>query len=240
MTHFKRTGVVTFVTACQPNNLETDACLKEIEVRLSDRWPVTWRYVAPQEIGLLLFEPITFACFDIQHPNAAQVQKALQLVLRSEQQAPTPSDTGLGQHGFLIDGAKVKKPALNNKDIVCHSFQHFPGVFYRFRYRRSRLATLPQSLADFFTAVPQTCPHSVFTSPTNARASAQELPHAPMISAESSQDVLTHAAASISYVPYKTRHENLERYFLEYDEHCAATEVPVWAIGELPRFGLRC
>ncbi|HVT92888.1 MAG TPA: PD-(D/E)XK nuclease family protein [Bryobacteraceae bacterium] len=234
VTHFRRDGMMTFVAACLPDHVETDVSLQAIAQRLPRAWSVTWRYVPPQEIGLLSFEPVTFACFQIRHTDTGQVQKALQKALLGEQQAP--ADFELGQHGFLIDGAATPRISLKNKDLVCHSFQHHPGVFYRFRYRRSKLAAIPPSLAAFFTTLPQHCPHHVFTSTTNARASAQDLPHCPAVSPEASADVLALAAASISYAPYKTRHENLERYFLEYDEHCIATEVPVWAIAELPRF----
>lgn len=232
--HFKRDGMMTFVTACLPDNPETDLSLQAIANRFPSKWMVTWRYVAPQEIGLLLFGPVTFACFEIRHTDAGQVQKVLQQALLGGDRGPANFE--FNHHGIFINGALTRKISLKNKDLVCHSFQHHPGVFYRFRYRRSKLAVIPSSLAEFFTTVPERCPHNVFTSAANARASAQELPHCPCVSPDSSDDILALAAASISYAPYKTRHENLERYFLEYDEHCIATEVPVWAIAELPRF----
>lgn len=142
--------------------------------------------------------------------------------------------TNLGDVGVVVVPKTKRIPG--NPDLAVHSFQHFPGVFYRYRYRKSVLSSLPDGLATFLTDIPSTCPHERFTATDNARASAQERSHRVDFLSAENRDVRDIARASVEFTPYRSRHENVERYFLDFDAHCIATEVPVWMVGENPDF----
>ena len=194
------------------------------------------RVIAASELGRLIFDPpMTLVALIFPGGKWSKVSRALAEVW-GRYFSPNGKRPSWEQFGALVPVPEVRKKVKPNPDLACFSFQHHPGVFYRFRYRRSRISKIPNILAEFLTKIPEVCPHDVFTSPTNARASAQELPHRIEALVGVTESILRHAVESVDYVPYKTRHENLERYFLEYDEDAVATEVPVWSLGEDHRF----
>ena len=232
--YFREEGKLSFVMTCPQLKSGEYVFLSQMVAAISKEYPASQRLVDPRELGMLplVEEPFVFAVLSIEHADINSVSRELTTILSEVAQT---RHRPLDNYGFFVSGfgERARKRDL---DVTCHSFQHHPGVFYRFRYRPSRLNAIPESLKDLILSIPTACPHSLFTRSDNVRASAQELVHESKLVHNSEHDVVRYCSASADFSLYKQRHENVERYFLDSDEHCIATEVPLWSVAEIPRF----
>ncbi len=114
-------------------------------------------------------------------------------------------------------------------EIRTHSFQHRPA-FYRYRVALARLARLPESMADYLHALFTNCPNHLF-SDTVLRASGVsrwQLGLQIPLTRVSDHGIIALARRSHAFGDFSSRHENLQKYFLEHDPATIACEVPVW------------
>jgi hypothetical protein len=113
--------------------------------------------------------------------------------------------------------------------IRTHSFAHRPA-YYRYRVALARTAGLREPMADYLHALFTNCPNHLFRE-TVFRASGVsrsrlgvEIP----LRRVTDHDIITLARRSHSFREVSSRHENLQKYFLEHDPRTTACEVPVW------------
>jgi len=109
------------------------------------------------------------------------------------------------------------------------SFAHRPA-YYRYRVALARTAGLREPMADYLHALFANCPNHLFRE-TVFRASGVgrnrlgvEIP----LTRATDHDITTLARSSHAFREVSSRHENLQKYFLEHDPATIACEVPVW------------
>jgi len=113
--------------------------------------------------------------------------------------------------------------------IRTHSFAHRPA-FYRYRVALARTAELPDPMTDYLQALFTNCPNHLFRE-TVFRASGVgrgrlgvEIP----LTRVRDHGIIALAGRSHGFREVSSRHENLQKYFLEHDPATIACEVPVW------------
>ena len=133
-------------------------------------------------------------------------------------------DFRLEDHGFFIPSRRRKIA-----DVRVHSFPHSPG-YYRYRLATARTAELPGPAADFLHALFADCPNHLFSGSKfrASRACKCRLGFEIALNPTRRRDIIRLAADSRSADSVSSRHENLQKYFLEHDPRTIACEVPVW------------
>jgi len=126
----------------------------------------------------------------------------------------------LANHGEFISH-KDKKCS----DIRVHSFAH--TTIYRYRLALTKLNKIPGSLSKFLDSVFKECPNHFF-SKDGFRASKSGFSIDVKAIHEHNHDMIEMAKRSRDMTSFKSRHENLQKFFLENDPFSIATEVPVW------------
>ncbi len=130
----------------------------------------------------------------------------------------------LEDYGIFVPFRTIKPSAIRT-----HSFHHRP-IFYRYRLALDRVSNAPDPLRDYLEALFASCPNHVFNQST-FRASAvraEQLSLDIPLDKVDAHDMLTLARASVGYEAVKSRHENLQKFLLQYDPKTIASEVPVW------------
>jgi hypothetical protein len=154
---------------------------------------------------------------------AGRTSATLDDVLRGRH-AKTVRDFRLEEYGIFVP-SRTRKFA----DIRTHSFEHRPA-FYRYRVALARAAQLPEPMAEFLHALFTNCPNHLFretvfrASGVSRRRLGFEIP----LTRLTDHDIITLAGRSHSFNHVSSRHENLQKYFLEHDPKTSACEVPVW------------
>lgn len=145
-------------------------------------------------------------------------------ILRGRHEKPVP-EFRLEEYGLFVP-CRTRKFA----DIRTHSFAHSPA-YYRYRLALTRTDRLPGPMADFLHALFTNCPNHLFGQ-TLCRASrlarnglAVEIP----LTRLKDHDIIALADKSRRFDEVSSRHENLQKYFLDHNPNTIACEVPVWA-----------
>jgi hypothetical protein len=140
---------------------------------------------------------------------------------RHEKSAP---DFRLEEYGVFVP-CRTRRHAT----IRTHSFAHRPA-FYRYRLALARTAGLSDPVADYLHALFTNCPNHLFRE-TVFRASGVgrgrlgvEIP----LTRVRDHGIIALASHSHGFREVSSRHENLQKYFLEHDAATIACEVPVW------------
>jgi hypothetical protein len=116
------------------------------------------------------------------------------------------------------------------EDIRTHSFAHNPA-YYRYRLALARTDRLPDPVADFLHALFTNCPNHLFgqsvcrASRMARRGLDVEIP----LTRLKDHDIIALAGGSLGFDEVSSRHENLQKYFLDHNPNTIACEVPVWA-----------
>jgi hypothetical protein len=136
----------------------------------------------------------------------------------------TASNFRLEEYGLFVP-CRTRRHAT----IRTHSFAHRPA-YYRYRLALARTAGLPEPMADYLHALFANCPNHLFRE-TVFRASGVgrgrlrlDIPLARV----RDHGIITLAGRSRGFYEVSSRHENLQKYFLEHDPTTIACEVPVW------------
>ena len=141
-----------------------------------------------------------------------------------------------GRHDKIAPDFRLEKYGLfipcrthRHATIRTHSFAHRPA-FYRYRLALARIAGLPGPMADYLHALFADCPNHLFRD-TVFRASGVgrgrlrlDIP----LTRVRDHGIITLADRSRGFREVSSRHENLQKYFLEHDSATIACEVPVW------------
>ncbi len=133
-------------------------------------------------------------------------------------------DFRLEEYGLFIPSRTRRHTTIRT-----HSFAHRPA-FYRYRVALARIAALPEPMADYLHALFTNCPNHLFRE-TVFRASGVgrgrlrlDIP----LTRVSNHNIIALAGRSHSFREVSSRHENLQKCFLEHDPTTIACEVPVW------------
>ncbi len=144
-------------------------------------------------------------------------------ILRGRHDKTAP-DFRLEEYGLFVP-YRTRRHAT----IRTHSFAHRPA-YYRYRLALARTVGLPEPMADYLHALFANCPNHLFRE-TVFRASGVgrgrlrlDIP----LTRVSDHDIITLAGRSHGFREVSSRHENLQKYFLEHDPTTIACEVPVW------------
>ncbi|MCL5279192.1 MAG: PD-(D/E)XK nuclease family protein [Planctomycetes bacterium] len=136
----------------------------------------------------------------------------------------TAPDFRLEEYGLFIPCRTRRHTAIRT-----HSFAHRPA-YYRYRLALARTAGLLEPMADYLHSLFTNCPNHLFRA-TVFRASGVsrgrlgvEIPLTRAID----HGIITLASRSHGFREVSSRHENLQKYFLEHDSTTIACEVPVW------------
>jgi hypothetical protein len=181
-----------------------------------------------------------YFCLAIDSSQPERVRDALKERLwRTRQTALTRSTLNHVLHGrhektireFRLEEYGTFIPSRTRKfaETRTHSFQHRPA-FYRYRVALTRVARLPEPMADYLSALFTNCPNHLF-SETVFRASGvsrRQLGIEIPLTRVSDHDIIALARRSHGFSDVSSGHENLQKYFLEHDPATIACEVPVW------------
>ena len=154
---------------------------------------------------------------------AALAHSTLDDLLRGRHEKPS-REFRLEEYGIFIPSRARKFAAIRT-----HSFEHRPA-FYRYRVALARVARLPEPMAEFLHALFTNCPNHLFretvfrASGVSRRRLGIEIP----LTRVSRHDIIALAGRSHGFNHVSSRHENLQKYFLEHDPNTIACEVPVW------------
>lgn len=115
------------------------------------------------------------------------------------------------------------------QEVRTHSFDHTPG-YYRYRLALARTVRLPEPMANFLHALFTDCPNHLFRNTTfrASRARRGSLGIEIPLTRLKDHDIIALAAESRAHDFFSSRHENLQKYFLECGSTTIACEVPVW------------
>ena len=113
--------------------------------------------------------------------------------------------------------------------IRTHSFDHHPG-YYRYRLALARTAGLPEPMADYLHALFTDCPNHLFRQTVfrASRVGRNGLRVRIPLTRLQDHDIIGLACGSHRHEPVSSRHENLQKFFLDGDPTTIACEVPVW------------
>jgi hypothetical protein len=144
-------------------------------------------------------------------------------ILRDRYEKAVP-DFRLEEYGLFVP-FRTRQHAT----IRTHSFAHRPA-FYRYRVALARTTELPQPMADYLHTLFTNCPNHLFRE-TVFRASGVgrgRLGVKIPLTRVRDHSIIALAGRSHGFREVSSRHENLQKYFLEHDPATIACEVPVW------------
>ncbi len=144
-------------------------------------------------------------------------------ILRGRHDKTAP-DFRLEEYGLFVPYRTRRHAAIRT-----HSFAHRPA-YYRYRLAPARTAGLLGPMADYLHALFANCPNHLFRD-TVFRASGVgrgRLRLSIPLTRVTNHGIITLAGRSHSFREVSTRHENLQKYFLDHDPTTVACEVPVW------------
>jgi hypothetical protein len=185
-------------------------------------------------------DPATYRCLAIDSSRPETVRDAIKERLwPARRKTPTSgrlSDILHGRHEKTSGEFRLREygffiPCRTRRfaDIRVHSFAHRPA-YYRYRLALARTTPLPEPMADFLHALFADCPNHLFNQP-GVRASRVcrsgldvEIP----LRHVGRHDIITLATRSRDHSTVNSRHENLQKFFLQHDRKTVACEVPVW------------
>lgn len=181
-----------------------------------------------------------YFCIAIDCSQPERVRDAIKERLWSSQ-PESVAKTGLedilrGRHEkpireFRLDDYGVFVPCRTRKfaGIRVHSFAHHPA-YYRYRLALARMQHLPEPMADFLQALFTDCPNHLFgqTMCRASRIARRGLGIEIALTRLKEHDIILLADRSRRFDEVSSRHENLQKFFLDHDPHTIACEVPVW------------
>lgn len=184
--------------------------------------------------------PVECHCIAIDSSQSERVRDAIKKRLWlgrqvSPQQA-TMDDILQGRHrktipDLRLDDYGVFIPARTRRfeQVRVHSFDHAPG-YYRYRLAPIRTVRLPSPMADYLHTLFTDCPNHLFrdTVLRASRVRRSDLGIEIPLTRLKEHDIIALADESRTHDLLSSRHENLQKYFLECDPTTVACEVPVW------------
>jgi hypothetical protein len=111
--------------------------------------------------------------------------------------------------------------------IKVKSLEHHE-FYIRYRLHTVNMERVPQGLRAFLLGIFDYIPKELFTHPDNPGCSGMRL--LPEVELRESPDhpVIDFAEKSRTHTKFRSRHENLQQWFLLNDPHAVVAELPVW------------
>jgi hypothetical protein len=233
-----------FIMPYDKNNPIICASIEMVQSTLNKDFNVNIFALSPTECNLLNLakypNAFLFKCLAIDSQKPETIRDVIKKVLWSGKndgvnsptlyEALSASENNNLKIFSLSDyGIFIPYKILKFTNIRTHSFDHDP-IFYRYRIALEKIKQFPIKLESFLQLLFTDCPNHLFQDSV-FRASERscddfkvkiELKH-----------ILKHELANLAkksepYKPFKSRHENLEKYFLLNDPFTIASEVPLW------------
>ncbi|HUT30820.1 MAG TPA: PD-(D/E)XK nuclease family protein [Sedimentisphaerales bacterium] len=233
-----------FIMPYDSSNERASTRFEKVESVLREEFTLTILELSPTACGLSncssALDNFTFKCIAIDSGKPEKIRDIIKEVLwpthNDGKASPTLSEVLAGSQNIVVKPFALHKygifvPYRIQKfgPIRTHSFNHKP-VFYRYRVAVNKIKQLPAKLEYYLQLLFSNCPNHLFQN-SEFRASAQTS-YNLRIKAEVRRcqecNMVELAENSKSFDEYKSRHENLEKFFLLNDPCTMACEVPVW------------
>lgn len=185
--------------------------------------------------------PTEYLCIaiDCSQPERVRdtIKKRLWLTRGESVAGTTLSDILRGRHEkpvreFRLEEYGLFVPCRMRKfaDIRTHSFAHSPA-YYRYRLALARADHLPGPMAEFLHGLFTNCPNHLFgqTMCRASRIARSGLGVEISMTRLKDHDIIALAEKSRRFDEVSSRHENLQKFFLDHNPNTIACEVPVWA-----------
>ena len=220
-----------FILATDPTNPVARRKLIDVRECLSEHG-VSEKEFTPHDLGLP--EPdryaptVSYIAFAADTGATEKVRDCLKKTLyKPSKDRKTDKDKfNLRRHGLFIPHKEK-----HYSDIATISYLHGEGLAYRFRLNRPRAERLPKGLQSLFECLLNSdCPNHCFKERPTCSHLHLELPID--LKRERNHPIIEIAGASAESKKYKSRHENLQTFFMENDSLTIATEIPVWMEAE--------
>jgi hypothetical protein len=109
--------------------------------------------------------------------------------------------------------------------VISLEHHHF---YIRYRLHTGNMKLVPQGLQAFLLGIFDHIPKDLFTHPENPGCSGMRMQPEIEIRESSDHPVIGYAQESKAHTKYKSRHENLQQWFLLNDPLAVVAELPVW------------
>jgi hypothetical protein len=111
--------------------------------------------------------------------------------------------------------------------IKVKSLEHH-NFYIRYRLHTDNLQCAPSGLQEYLLGIFDYIPKELFIHPENPGCSGMRMPASVAMEECSDHPVIGFARQSRAHVKFKSRHENLQQWFLLNDPHAIVAELPVW------------
>lgn len=233
-----------FIMPYHPNNHVTCEYFEKAKSFLEKDFDVNIFELRPKECNLLTIarfsNDLLFKCIAINSGKPEKIRDILKESLwpinNDVSELPTIHDLlsgfeGISYKPFRLSEYGIFVPYITKKygNIRTHSFSHKP-VFYRYRIVVEKVKHLPAKLKSYLNLLFTDCPNHLFQK-SGFRASARKCDEYKIeVRTEHNQEheLIKFAELSRSFNQFKSRHENLQKFFLLNDPCSIACEVPIW------------
>jgi len=111
--------------------------------------------------------------------------------------------------------------------IKAKSLEH-RNFYIRYRLHTGNMRHVPQSLQAYLSGIFDFIPQELFTHPGNPGCSGMRINPQIRLQESSDHPIINFARESRAHTTFKSRHENLQQWFLLNDPHAVVAELPVW------------
>jgi hypothetical protein len=111
--------------------------------------------------------------------------------------------------------------------IKVKSLEHH-NFYIRYRLHTENIKDVPKSLQDYLSGIFDYIPQELFIHPENPGCSGMRIHNGIEMKECSDHPVIAYAQTSREHIKFKSRHENLQQWFLLNDPHAIVAELPVW------------
>ncbi len=129
--------------------------------------------------------------------------------------------SNISNHGLFIS---PKKRKFVGQELI--SFDHSP--FYRYRLDCDKIDAIDMKLCTYLTNIFTDCPNHLFKKSARTSDLCCSLKRKFCLSNYKKHELIDLAERSREFTKYKSRHENLQKYFLDNDPYSIAVEIPLW------------
>jgi hypothetical protein len=111
--------------------------------------------------------------------------------------------------------------------IKVKSLEHH-NFYIRYRLHTDNLQCTQERLQEYLLGILDHIPQELFNHPENPGCSGMRTPTTVIIKERSDHPIIDLARQSRTHIKFKSRHENLQQWFLLNDPNSIVAELPVW------------
>ena len=111
--------------------------------------------------------------------------------------------------------------------IKVKSLEHH-DFYIRYRVHTENIKNVPDSLQEYLSGIFDYIPKELFVHPENPGCSGMRMPIGIEAREFPDHPIIGMAQKSRTHVKFKSRHENLQQWFLLNDQQAIVAELPVW------------